>query len=255
MSIAATSRGGAIHWNGPAMRLLTCRGDRCAQVVANIRHWQTQVRRPPFRDVAYNHLVCPGCGRIHEGRGWGARSAANGTNAANSEWHAWMVMAGEGEEPTAGAKVALLDLAVEHRRRYGRSRLTTHHAVRGGTTACPGTSWRGWVAAGAPSPVPIVPTPAPSVPDIDVEAFMATLSNREQEAAKAFFQSLVNDQGFAPDDKRPAEVLGRLTELTSGDGRVTSVQGLVVGGVNAIDAVRDLGYDIVTSSRTGPRKR
>jgi hypothetical protein len=94
----------------------------------------------------------------------------------------------------------------------------------------------------------------PTVTVEDVEAFMATLSNREQQAAKSFFQALVNEAGFDPDDKAPAQTLARLTSLLRGPGRVTSEQGLVVGGVNTIDAVRDLGYEVSTKSRTGPRK-
>lgn len=178
MSIASTSRGSAVHWNGDRPLGLTgCDGSRCAQVVANIRHWQTQVRQPPFRDIAYNHLICPGCGTIHQGRGWGVRSAANGTTAANREWHAWMVMVGGDEPFTDIARQRLLELAREHRDRYGRSRLTYHRAVRGGGTECPGTTIIGWVRSGAPLD-----------DSMTVEDFMATLSPSEQNTLKKLAQ-------------------------------------------------------------------
>lgn len=149
-SIANTTRGVALHWNGKPMGLLSCRGDRCAATWAAIKRWQTTVRQPPFRDIAYTWGVCPGCGRKHEGRGWGVRTAANGTNAGNRDWHAVMVMYGLGEPYTQAAKASVLELHAEHRRIYGHGILTTHTAVRNGTTDCPGKDGVDWVKAGGP---------------------------------------------------------------------------------------------------------
>ena len=148
MSIATTSRGGAFHWNGNrGLGLIGCDGSRCRAVFDAIRAYHMA---NGWVEVAYNHLRCPGCGRTFTGRGWGARSGANGTSAANREWHAWMVMYGGNEPLTLSAKTWLHEMNAEHRRRYGRSRLTTHRAVRGGTTECPGPEGLAWIAAGAP---------------------------------------------------------------------------------------------------------
>jgi hypothetical protein len=181
VSIAATSRGGAVHWNGDQpLGLTRCDGGDCARVWANIRRWQTQVRTPPFRDIAYNHGICPGCGRLHDGRGWGARSAANGTTAANTEWHAWMVMLGGPEPLTLLAKSRIHDLAAEHRDRYGRTFITYHQAVRGGGTACPGPAIIPWIRAGAPLPAP---APVPEEFDFMADPEIAKALHRQADAA------------------------------------------------------------------------
>lgn len=145
MSITRTSRGGAAHWNGPALRLTSCDGSQCGRVWSNIRTFHM---RNGWNDIAYNHGICPGCGTVHKGRGWGVRSGANGTSAANRDWHAWMVMVGVGEPFTDVSKRRLLELNREHRRRYGRARLTWHRAVRGGGTDCPGPDIIGWISGG-----------------------------------------------------------------------------------------------------------
>lgn len=146
MSIASTSRGVCCHWNGPALGLTSCDGSRCARVVANIRSYHLN---NGWNAIAYNFLICPGCGTVRQGRGWGARSGANGTTAANREWHAAMVMSGRGEPFTDVAKRRLHELNDEHELRFGRSRLTYHLAVRGGGTECAGTVINSWVRAGA----------------------------------------------------------------------------------------------------------
>lgn len=130
---------------------------------ANIRAWQM---RNGWNDIAYNHGVCPGCGTVYTGRGWGVRSGANGTSAANREWHAVLVMVGEGEPFTDVPARAVVNLAVEHRRRYGRARLSTHRAVRGGGTACPGPSIIRWVADGANIGDDMTPEQARKLDDI-----------------------------------------------------------------------------------------
>ena len=176
-SIAETTRGAAMHWNGPrGLGLISCSGDRCATVFNNIRAYHMA---NGWIEVAYNHLTCPGCGRTHVGRGWGVRSGANGTTAANREWHAWMVMYGGNEPLTLSAKTWLHEMNREHLRRYGRSRLTTHRAVRGGTTECPGPEGLAWIAAGAP-----VPTP----PDDEEAAIMAASMLTRIDGSTAVYQ-------------------------------------------------------------------
>jgi hypothetical protein len=153
------SNGLVAHHNGPRLHLTAdCdNGRRCKAAVQATQRFHMDVRG--WQDLAYNFLVCPSCGRIYEGRGWGNRSAANGTNTGNSWGHAVMVLIGEGEPLTTPAKKALTAVAAEHRRRYGRHQWRTHDQFK--ATACPGPGIRSWVKSGATVP----PDPPPLPPD------------------------------------------------------------------------------------------
>jgi hypothetical protein len=133
------SSGLAVHWNGPPMRLTS--HSSCAGAVKGIQAFHMGPQRK-WADIAYNFISCPH-GTIYEGRGWGRRSAANGTNVGNSWGHAVMVMVGEGETVAPAVYGALGRLNVEHRRRYGRSSLRTHGSFK--STACPGPTLSRWV--------------------------------------------------------------------------------------------------------------
>lgn len=101
-------------------------------------------------------------------------------------------------------------------------------------------------------------------PQDEWEVFWMSLNNNEKAILKDFIKAIEEEGTNARSFVRqllkrhrydiPA-LEGRFEQI---DGLVergeTSLQGVVIGGVNAIDAVRDLGYDITTSERTGPRK-
>lgn len=153
------SKGLVAHYNGPRLNLTAgCDdGRRCKAVVQATQRFHMDARG--WNDIAYSFLTCPSCGRVYEGRGWGVRTAANGTNTGNSWGHAVMVLIGEGEPLTDTAKKSLLALAVVHRRRYSRHTWKTHGDFK--ATSCPGVSLTRWIRNGAsPPPVP-KPTPLP----------------------------------------------------------------------------------------------
>jgi hypothetical protein len=148
-------QGLVVHWNGPAMGEVT--HARCPEVVRSIQRFHMGAERR-WADIAYNFLICRH-GTVFEGRGWGRRSAANGTNEGNSWGHAVMVMVGAGESIPAAVYVALTRLHEDHRRLFGRSLLRTHSTFK--ATGCPGPVLAAWVARN-PNPQSIVEPPPPT---------------------------------------------------------------------------------------------
>lgn len=150
------STGITVHYNGPAMGLLNADLGAHLSRVRNIHKFHTVTRG--WLDIAYSFLVCAD-GTIVEGRGWGFRTAANGTTLGNSRKHAVMVLIGGNEQPTDAQLQAVLDLSAEHRRRYGTTKLVPHH--RWLSTSCPGPHLTSWLRRGAPAPSQ--PTPLPII--------------------------------------------------------------------------------------------
>jgi len=92
-----------------------------------------------WADVAYNIAVCPH-GIVLAGRGYGVRSAAQGTNDGNNRFMAVFYMYGEGETPTkemleAGA------WCVWSFRKQGAGREVRPHSYFK-STSCPGNAAR-----------------------------------------------------------------------------------------------------------------
>lgn len=137
------SQGFGVHYNGPGMGLGDADHGRCYDAVRGIDEFHEKTRG--WADFAYSFACCPH-GAIFEGRGWGVRTAANGTNAANGSYHAVLMLLGEGEEPTAAQAAALVELTDEHTRRYGHTVLRPHSAFK--ATACPGDAVRTLLEAG-----------------------------------------------------------------------------------------------------------
>ena len=113
-----------------------------------------------WSDIAYSWLVCRH-GTIFEGRGWGIRTAANGTNYGNEHYHAVCVIT-PGPISDA-AKRAVNEVIAEHGRRYQRNEVKGHRDFK--ATGCPGDAIYAWVKAGRPvdaPPAPPAPAPTPS---------------------------------------------------------------------------------------------
>lgn len=170
-------QGLAVHWNGPPMGLTT--HGKCPGAVKSIQRFHMDTRK--WADVAYNFLICPH-GVIFEGRGWGRRSAANGTNVGNSWGHAAMVMVGERESVPSAVYAALGRLNAEHRRRYGRSQLRPHSSFK--STVCPGPVLTDWVRQ---NPNPAAPTTYKPASEEDIVASINDLKKalRDERAAGA----------------------------------------------------------------------
>ena len=192
-------KGLAGHWNGPPMRLVNANcSSTCYQAVRNIQRFH-QVTRG-WLDIAYSFLVCPH-GKIFEGRGWGVRTAAQGTTYGNTHYHAVMYLAGDGEPLTEAAKRGLRAVYDESRRRYG-GKFRPHSWFN--STICPGSEMRRWIEDGAkvsgsvspPSPKspPAVVEPEPEPEPIDPwEELLMALNDKQKQILIDFLEAAEAD--------------------------------------------------------------
>ena len=121
----------AVHWAGEAQRL----GNH-TQCVSRWRDWQAfHMGSRGWSDIAYNWGVCDH-GNLFVGRGWGIRSAANGTDSANDRYLAVCWMGGEGEIPSARALATIEFLIQDCRLRGAGMDVQPHRHFY--STACPG---------------------------------------------------------------------------------------------------------------------
>jgi hypothetical protein len=99
-------------------------------------------------DVAYSHVLCRH-GYVFVGRGFGARSAANGTKEANDRYVAVCFLGDDSagrSDVTPEARRALRELIAEYRRRYAAAREVRPHSDFV-ATECPGDELRALISA------------------------------------------------------------------------------------------------------------
>lgn len=113
-------------------------------------------------DIAYSFGFCDH-GFVFAGRGFGVRTAANGTNAGNQQSHAACWIGGEASTPSQAALDAADWIIAECRAQGGSSRVWAHSDWK--STGCPGGSLRAHARARDNSgveghtPAPANPTP------------------------------------------------------------------------------------------------
>jgi hypothetical protein len=113
----------------------------CAARVRAMQRYHMEVRG--WLDVAYGHVVCRH-GFAFVGRGFGARSAANGTANANDRYFAVCFLGDDSAgraDMTPEARRALAQLVVQYRRRYPEARELRPHSYFV-ATECPGEELR-----------------------------------------------------------------------------------------------------------------
>ena len=116
----------------------------CAARVRAIQDFHLDGRG--WKDIAYNFVVCKH-GYVFLGRGWGRRSGANGTNDANTRYHAVCFLGDDTpnrDDVTAEGRVALLQLVARALERYPAARELRPHSDFT-PTACPGDELRTWL--------------------------------------------------------------------------------------------------------------
>lgn len=106
----------------------------CATRVRNIQNFHMDTR--DWVDIAYNTLTCPH-GYVYEGRGWGVRSAANGTNTGNDSAYANCHLCGVDDILTPEGEQSMRDVLVAARTIGGAGpRIWVHRDWK--STGCPG---------------------------------------------------------------------------------------------------------------------
>lgn len=146
-------KGLAAHYNGPG----TSMPDTVAEGSAFMRATQNfHMDSRGWTDYAYNFGVDL-AGNVYEGRGWGVRSAANGTNYGNSNYFAAFLMIGGDQKPSDPMLHSLLQLLAARPSSMG-GRLLDHRTLK--PTACAGEHVAKWIRSGAPDPggIPVEPT-------------------------------------------------------------------------------------------------
>ena len=100
----------------------------------------------PWADIAYNFLVCKH-GYVFVGRGWGTRSAAQGTNDGNAHFHAVCFLGDDTagrDDVTAIGRDALARVILNAYLRYPDGRQLRPHSFFH-STGCPGNDLRAFI--------------------------------------------------------------------------------------------------------------
>lgn len=130
-----------------------------AGCLATWRSWQRyHMQTHGWADIAYSQGFCQH-GYVLAGRGFGVRTAANGTNPGNQQSHAACWIGGAASTPTQQALDAADWLIAETRRLGGSTRVWAHSDWK--STSCPGDDLRRHARARDNT---AIPTAAPTTP-------------------------------------------------------------------------------------------
>jgi hypothetical protein len=117
---------------------------KCAGRVRSMQRYHMEEKG--WLDVAYSHVICRH-GYVFVGRGYGIRTAANGTKAANDQYFAICFLGDDSAnraDVTRQARRALGELIRDYQRRYPRAlRVRPHSAFV--PTDCPGRELKAYI--------------------------------------------------------------------------------------------------------------
>ena len=137
------ARGVAVHYSGMDSDEQVDHA-RCAGRVLGIQRYHMQER--DWSDIAYSHLICKH-GHVFVGRGYGIRTAANGTTRANDGYFAVCFLGDDTQgrsDLTRQARRALGELIVDYQRRYPRALHVRPHSAFT-PTECPGRELHAYI--------------------------------------------------------------------------------------------------------------
>lgn len=121
-----------VHWGGPGQNLGS--HSRCEQIW---RGWQNyHMDTHGWVDIAYTAAFC-NHGYVLAGRGYGTRTAANGTNHGNQNYYAFVWIGGSGNSIASKAISALEWLINDARSKGTGKRVRPHKEFTG--SSCPGS--------------------------------------------------------------------------------------------------------------------
>lgn len=209
------SKGGCTrHYGGSTLGIsLDLSGH--ARCISVWRGWQNyHMDSHKWADIAYTAGYCQH-GYTFAGRGFGVRTAANGTNKGNQSWYAFTFIGGGSDIPSTDALDALDWLVVQARNDGAGNSFNAHSDHK--PTACPGNFLRNYTfgnRTGAqkppsttpatppkPAPVrpPVAPKPTPKPPstsgDVNV-AKLPTVSYGDNNRDVGRVQGLLHANGY-----------------------------------------------------------
>jgi hypothetical protein len=149
-----TARGNTLHWEGP--RMGTFEHSSCATKVRGIQAFHMNSRG--WADIAYSSIICPHS-YIFEGRWYGIRTAANGTNEGNGASYAHCYLGGSGDPFDLPAKRGIVRVFDHFEGRGSGTGRWAHRDWK--ATECPGNAQTAWLKGG----MMLDPAPAPPTPE------------------------------------------------------------------------------------------
>lgn len=146
-------RGSTGHYEGPHMGPYS--HDSCATKVRGIQAFHMDGRG--WNDIAYTTLTCIH-GVIFMGRGWNARTAAQGTNQGNATHYAHCVLIGVDDDFTHEAQLGLVSVFRKAQEEGGAGTERKVHSDWH-PTGCPGDPIRDFIRSGMHTEDPNIPDP------------------------------------------------------------------------------------------------
>jgi hypothetical protein len=195
--------GCAGHWNGPATRLTKASPHSACRAF-----WRAtqnyHMDRNNWVDVAYNIAVCPH-GYALAGRGYGVRSAAQGTNDGNYRFMAIFYMYGVGEVPTTEMLEAAAWCVWSFRNQGAGREVRPHSYFK--STSCPGNPARTALASMHLRNVILWRQPEPPKPPVipPTEEFIMASKEELIEVLKPLHDSVMTNRERANDAVRLGE--------------------------------------------------
>lgn len=127
--------GVAVHYGGSTPNPAPANHDTCENIWRGWQNYHMDTHR--WVDIAYTAGFC-NHGYVLAGRGYGVRTAANGTNDANDRYYAFVWVGGGNAVPSPAAYDALEWLILDARKNGGAGdSVKPHNSFVG--TGCPGT--------------------------------------------------------------------------------------------------------------------
>ena len=184
-NITPRNGGAAVHWGGPSQNLGS--HARCYEIW---RSWQNfHMNTRGWADIAYNMGFC-NHGYVFAGRGLGVRSAAQGTNSGNQNYHAFVWIGGSGDTVTQDAYSALRWCINEGRKNGAGRHVLPHYDFTG--SSCPGSTIMAEIRKYHNKTIS-TNQPKPQPPMDEWEKFMASLSTSEKQVLKDFANHLAKE--------------------------------------------------------------
>jgi hypothetical protein len=225
--VKVQQRGTAIHYSGSDADEQS-QHNNCAARVRSIQRFHMDGRG--WADIAYSFLVCKH-GYIFTGRGVGVRTAANGTDAGNTAFHAVCFLGDDsaGRDDITDAGRRALRQAVESCNRWaGKQEVRPHSFFK--PTGCPGDQLRAWIIQG----LPVVKKQEDELTEAEKQWILQQLDNTARRIVRWLDHNDPDTLGNDYPHKRLREAIGNAeTRLAAIEQQLAAIEQQLAGGVTS----------------------